>query len=186
MRAMKVDMTRRQALSAALGAAGCIAAGGFGISSAARAAGPLLQPVAGTPSAPDFSLVDLDGKTRTLAEFAGRTVIANFWATWCPPCRAEIPSMERAWQALKGDNVTMLALHVGGDADQIWTFLADMNVTFPVLIDAQGATSKAWGTIGLPTTFVVDPAGKLVLRAIGERVWDDPALLDQIRAVGKR
>ncbi|MGD9783644.1 MAG: TlpA family protein disulfide reductase [Hyphomicrobiaceae bacterium] len=144
----------------------------------------LLQPMPGTPSAPGFELSDLDGGSQSLDALAGRVLIVNFWATWCPPCRAEIPSMQRASELL-GDDAVMIGVHVGGDADQIWTFLADMAVTFPVLIDKSGAVSRAWGTIGLPTTFVVDRQGRQVLRAIGERDWADPAILDQIRALAR-
>lgn len=146
----------------------------------AVAAPMLLQQVPGQPVAPAFSLRDIDGATRTLGEFKNRVVVANFWATWCPPCRAEIPSMQRAWQKLEPLGVQMLALHVGGDADQIWAFLAEFNVTFPVLIDSAGSVSRAWETIGLPTTYVVDGAGRKALRAIGERAWDDDAIIAQI------
>lgn len=150
---------------------------------AAGAGAVPLQLVPGKPPAADFSLPDIEGRTHTLKQYAGRVVVANFWATWCPPCRAEIPSMQRAWQKLEPEGIAMLALHVGGDAEQIWAFLAEFGVTFPVLIDATGSVSKAWQTIGLPTTFVVDQEGRKALRAIGERQWDDPAVLAQIIAV---
>lgn len=143
----------------------------------------LLQKVPDAPAAPDFALPDLDGRTRTLKEFAGRIVIANFWATWCPPCRAEIPSMQRAWEKLEAEGAHVLALHVGGDPDQIWSFLAEFNVTFPILLDRSGTVSRAWQTVGLPTTYVVDVAGRKALRAIGERAWDDPTIISQILAL---
>ncbi len=145
----------------------------------------LLHPVPGRPFAPHFQLPNLEGEMRRLADFRGKIVIVNFWATWCPPCRFEIPSMQRVWNQLKDKGVMMLAVHVGGDDDKIWTFATDFNVEFPILIDKTSSVSRAWGTIGLPTTFIVDPEGRMALRAIGGREWDDPALMEAILELGK-
>ena len=146
----------------------------------------LLHPVPGSPMAKDFSLPDLDGNLHKLSDYKGKIVIVNFWATWCPPCRAEIPSMQRAWKILKNKNVVMLAVHVGGNEDKIWSFLTDFGIDFPVLIDARSHVSRAWPMMGLPTTFIIDPQGKIALRAIGGREWDDPTLLKAILALAKK
>ena len=93
--------------------------------------------------------------------------------------------MQRAWNQLKDKDVMMLALHVGGNEDKIWTFLNDFNVDFPVLIDAKSKVSKGWRMFGLPTTYIIDPGGRIVLRAIGGREWDDPGLVKQILSLRK-
>ncbi|MCP4933560.1 MAG: TlpA family protein disulfide reductase [bacterium] len=146
----------------------------------------LLHPVPGTPQAQDFELHDLDSNALKLSDFKGHIVVVNFWATWCPPCRAEIPSMQRAWTHLKKHNVVILAIHVGGNEDKIWSFLTDFGVDFPVLIDANSKVSRSWPMRGLPTTFIIDPQGKIALRAIGGREWDDPALIKTILALAKQ
>jgi hypothetical protein len=99
--------------------------------------------------------------------------------------REEIPSMERAWVKLAEGGVGMLAVHVGGDSDTTWSFLNEFNVTFPVLIDKSSNVSKAWQTIGLPTTYIADGEGRKALRAIGGRQWDHPDLLASILALRK-
>ena len=143
-------------------------------------AGQPLHPVPGTPAAPDFALADLDGREWKLSALKGKVVVVNFWATWCPPCRTEIPSMQRAWDKLKDQGVVLLAVHVGGNMDKIWTFVGDHDVRFPVLVDKDSTVANAWPMKGLPSTFVVDPQGRIVLQAIGGREWDDPGILKSL------
>jgi peroxiredoxin len=139
--------------------------------------------VADRPVAPDFALKDIDGKLRRLSENRGKVVLVNFWATWCPPCRREMPSMQRAWTHLKGENFEMYAVNVGEDEDTIFgfTFSTGVELTFPILLDRDAQIIKAWPVIALPTSFIVDPQGRIVYRAVGGREWDDPALLGKIR-----
>ncbi|VAV91546.1 hypothetical protein MNBD_ALPHA08-922 [hydrothermal vent metagenome] len=150
---------------------------------ATNANAQLLHDVKAKPAAKNFELPDLDGKNVKLSDFSGKVVVVNFWATWCPPCRKEIPSMQRAWNILKEKDVMMLAVHVGGTEDKVWTFLTDFGVEFPVLMDKSSKVSRAWPLVGLPVTFIVDPKGRIALRAIGGREWDDPKLIDQILAL---
>ncbi len=142
-----------------------------------------LHPMDNKPQAKDFELPDLDGNKVRLSDFRGKVVLVNFWATWCPPCRKEIPSMQRAWDILKTKDVMLLAIHVGGNEDQVWTFLTDFGVEFPVLLDAKSKVSRAWPMMGLPVSFVIDPKGRIALQAIGGREWDDEKLIKQILAL---
>lgn len=155
----------------------------------ASAARMPLQRIDGRPPAPDFALPDLDGNIVRFADFRGKVVLVNFWATWCPPCRDEIPSMERAWRRLKDEGVALLAVHVGGDVEKVWAFANEFNVSFPVLVDKSSKVSREWQTVGLPTTFVVDPDGRKALRAIGGREWDHAHTIEEIvglKGVGNR
>ena len=142
-----------------------------------------LTPVAGTPPAPDFDLQDPDGNPQRLADYQGRPVILNFWATWCPPCREEMPSMQRAHEAVAPEGIALVAINVGEDADTIEQFLASYPVDFPLPMDLDSRVVQSYPVKGLPTTFVLDPEGRLVYVATGGREWDAPELLDQVRAL---
>ncbi len=143
----------------------------------------LLDPIPDKPEAPGFELQGADGEIYRLADLQGRPVIVNFWATWCPPCRAEMPAMERAWERLKDQEVMLVAVNVGESAEEIKAFAEQVQVSFPLPMDTDMEVTQSWPMTGLPTTFVVDPRGRLVYRAQGERDWDDPALLDLVRAL---
>jgi thiol-disulfide isomerase/thioredoxin len=133
--------------------------------------------------APALHLDDLDGVGHDLAGLRGRLVLVNFWATWCPPCRREMPSMERLHRTLKDQGLTVLAVDLGEDAETVFAFTGQLDPapTFPMLMDPEGKTAEAWGVLGLPTSFVVDPQGRIVLRAVGGTEFDDPALIEQFR-----
>jgi thiol-disulfide isomerase/thioredoxin len=159
----------------------------FGLASAGHAAE--LPPLAHSLTkqaprpAPALKLKDLDGTGHDLAQFKGRVVLINFWATWCPPCRREMPSMERLSQALKGEAFSVLAVDVGEDADTIEVFTSQLDTlpTFPILLDTKSRTLQAWNVGGLPTTFLVDKRGRIVASAIGGREFDHPDVIRAIR-----
>ena len=142
-----------------------------------------LTPLADKPLAAEFELNDIDGRLHRLSDYRGQVVIINFWATWCPPCRAEMPSMQRAWEILKPKGIIMLGIDVGEDEDTIFTFTANYPVEFPLLMDQDSSTISDWPVRGLPTTFIVDPQGRIIYRAIGGREWDEPGLLAAIEAL---
>lgn len=134
-------------------------------------------------TAPDFSLQDLQGDTHNLARYKGKPLMVNFWASWCPSCRKEMPSLNRAWEKLRHEGIEVIAINVGEKRESIQPFIKLTGVKFPVLLDTDSRTAEAWPVRGLPMTFVLDPEGKLVFRAIGSREWDDDTLLDKIRAL---
>jgi peroxiredoxin len=142
-----------------------------------------LHPLTDKRAAPAFELYDLNNKLHKLADYRGKVVIVNFWATWCPPCRQEFPSMDKAYQELQKDGIVMLAIDVGEDGDTIFEFSADYPVTFPILMDMDASITRQYGVIGLPTTYLIDPQGQLIYQVIGTREWTEAGLLKAIRSI---
>ena len=126
--------------------------------------------------APDFTLEDMDAKKFSLKDYRGKVVLLNFWATWCPPCRREMPSMERLYQKFKDKDFAVLALNQMEDGDQVFTFTGDLGVdlSFPIVYDKDSSVSRAYGVMGLPTTYLIDKKGNVRFRAIGGREFDHP------------
>jgi peroxiredoxin len=125
--------------------------------------------------APDFSLPDLDGNVRRLVDFRGRVVLLNFWATWCPPCRTEIPLMETLYQAYKdhGFEVVAISSDVQG-AEVVQPFVTQRHLSFTTLLDTTGQATRLYGVTSLPTTYLLDREGRLVTVAIGSHDWAKP------------
>jgi len=153
------------------------------VSAAADADTDLLEPMPDKPPAPGFELQGPHGRTHSLADMRGQPVIINFWATWCPPCRAEMPAMQRGWEVVQEEGIRVVAVNVGESKDEVGAFAQQLGLDFPLPIDTDMSVSQQWPMKGLPTTFVLDPQGRIVYRAQGEREWDDPALLDRVRAL---
>jgi thiol-disulfide isomerase/thioredoxin len=124
----------------------------------------------------DFTLKDSHGKSYSLKDYRGKVIMLNFWATWCPPCRKEMPSMERLHQKLKGKDFVVLALDQKEDEDQIFAFTAEigMDLTIPILFDTDSSVSSDYGVFGLPTTYLIDKKGNMRFRAVGGRDFDHP------------
>jgi len=138
--------------------------------------------------APALKLNDMHGVAHDLSRLKGRVVLINFWATWCPPCRREMPSMERLTQQLKSEAFTVLAVNVGESVNDIELFASqlDTNLGFPILLDSRSQTLQGWKIAGLPTTFLIDKKGRVVASAIGGREFDHPDMVRAIRAVLKQ
>jgi len=175
-------MTRSRGRRLALAAALLLS---FARASPTALANDTLTPLADKPPAPEFSLVDLEGRIHRLRDYRGRVLIVNFWATWCPPCRKEMPSLDRARERLRDAGVEILAINVGEDEETVFTFTGSYPVRFPLLFDADGKVTERWPVMGLPTTFVVGPEGRLIYRAVGAREWDSPKLMDAVRQLAE-
>ncbi len=133
--------------------------------------------------APEFTLPNIDGQKIHLSDFRGKVILINFWASWCPPCVREIPSMERLYRKLKGDKFAVLALNQMEDEDQVFTFTAQLALepTFTILFDSKSQVANQYDVRGLPTTYLIDKKGRIRYRAIGGRQLDDPQVIKIIR-----
>ncbi len=125
-----------------------------------------------TVVAPDFSLRDLDGNIRPLTSFRGRVVLLSFWATWCTPCRTEMPMLEALFQAYKDLDfeVVAVASDVQG-VEVVQPFVSQLHLSFTTLLDSTGQVTRLYGVTSLPTTYLLDREGRLVTVAIGSHDW---------------
>lgn len=121
---------------------------------------------------PDFSVTDLNGKSKNIKEFRGKTVMLNFWATWCPPCRAEMPSMEKLWNKSKNKNFVIVAVSVDeSSTSKVTEFIKKNKYTFPVFHDVSGKLAEMFLIRSIPTTYIVDKSGVIVSKYLGAEDW---------------
>ncbi len=132
-----------------------------------------------------FRLTDLEGKPRSLSDYRGKVLIVNFWATWCIPCIKEMPALQRASNRLGVEDIHVIAINMGESRENVSRFQQRQSIQFPLLLDPDTQVSTAWSVLGLPTTYVVDPNGLVVIRVVGEYEWDDPDFLSRIRELKK-
>ena len=134
------------------------------------------------PSA-DFELLDMDEEKVKLSDYRGKVVLLNFWATWCPPCIREMPSMEHLHQQLDADDFEVIAVNQMEDGDQVFAFTGQLEVdpTFPILFDTSSEVSMAYGVRGLPTTYLLDKQGNIRYRAVGGREFNHPEVVKVIK-----
>lgn len=115
----------------------------------------------------DFHLESLHGEQVSLSDYKGSVVLVNFWATWCAPCRAEIPDFEAAYQAHKDDDFVVLGINVEESSRDVEAFVRELNVTYPVLLDEQGKVMNEYRGLGLPMSLLVDRDGVIQVRHMG-------------------
>ena len=127
---------------------------------------------------PAFRLPGLDGREAGLDAFRDKAVVLNFWATWCTPCTAEMPTLEALWRSHRDRGLVVLGVSVDRGAPRalIDPYVANLQLTFPILLDAEMKTAHDWRVTGLPATFLVRPGGEVAGFAIGAREWNSPAM----------
>lgn len=131
----------------------------------------------------DFTLQTTDQQTRSLSDYRGKVVFLNFWATWCGPCRAEMPSMQLLYEELQDEGFEIVAVNLGERPAPVNTFINEYGLTFPVLLDQRQTVGTQYGARSIPTTFLIDRNGDILGMAVGSREWDTPEYIELFRKV---
>lgn len=142
-----------------------------------------LQPLEERTPAPDFTLVDANGKPVSLKEFRGKVVFLNFWAAWCAPCREEMPSMQRLYQEFRGQGFEIVGVNVKDRRADALAFLRKLEITYPVVLDPEGKVGELYGAFGMPLTYLIDRRGVVLARLMGPADWHAPGARALIRAL---
>ena len=140
------------------------------------------RPVPKAVEVPDIRFIDESGEARSLSEFRGSVVLLNFWASWCPPCRAEMPSMDRLRRALEGTDFVMLPVNAGEKEETVKRFTREFDIEFPVYIDEKAAGAAGVGVSGLPTSLMIDREGRVLAAVNGSLEWDNPMIIEALGA----
>lgn len=159
------------------------------VSAFAGVSRPEVPPSAGVKVgalAPDVQLVDLNGKAVTLEQYRGKVVMLNFWATWCPPCRAEMPAMQRLNEKMEGLDFVMLAVNVEPDGEHtVPSFLKGKTYNFSILLDPGAKAQNRYGVFRFPETFLIGKDGVILNHILGAREWDDSSTVDYLTFLAK-
>jgi len=153
---------------------------GLLLAAGAQAAG--FEKRAATP-APELRAQDLAGVPKTLADYRGKVVLLNFWASWCPPCLREMPSLERLRVKMAGRPLEIVALDSAEAPEEVNAYLARMKLGFPILLDPDGSNTKRWNVFALPTTFMLDAEGRVRYVLTGPTEWDEGEALGIIESL---
>jgi len=149
----------------------------FGQSLQERARKVGLQPLKNGTEMIDFELEDIDGRVTKLSSFKGKVIFLNFWATWCPPCREEMPSMQELYSRLGDDGLEIVAVDLQEDAGSVKSFFDEHGLTFTALLDKTGRVGATYGARNIPTTYIIDRKGFVIAGTIGGREWNTPEMI---------
>ena len=144
---------------------------------------PNLQQMKDSSPTPDFTLPDPTGKKLSLKDFSGKIVMLNFWATWCVPCREEMPTMERLYQEFKNKGFVIVAVSVKDKKTDALAFIKELKLTYPVVFDPEGEVGLLYGAWGLPATYLIGPKGEGLARMWGPADWYSPGARALIQAL---
>jgi thiol-disulfide isomerase/thioredoxin len=136
-------------------------------------------------AAPDFTLLNIDGQQVSLQQYRGKVVFLNFWATWCIPCREEMPALERLHQTYQAQDLAIISIDLKEGADQVKAFFQKHSLSFPSLLDLNGTVFRDYLVAGMPTTYLIDRDGTLVARGVGGRDWTRAEALQLIQELLK-
>ena len=146
-----------------------------------------LSLIKGNWTAPELRLENMDGEIIDIKDVKGKVVIVNFWATWCPPCRREMSSLEHLYQATSDKGVEVIAVNIGEDPDTVFPFMGNLEAypSFQIVFDTEALLMDQWKVQGLPTTFIVDKEGNIIYKAVGGREFNHPKIRQTILELTK-
>ncbi len=136
------------------------------------------EPLKTGDRAPNFTLQTLSGGPISLSDFRDRVVVVNFWATWCPPCVEETPSLKRFADEIQGKGVKVIGVSVDADEAALRKFVAEAHLSFPVARDPERAVASRYGTTQFPETYIIDAGGRIANKLIGAVDWQDPRIVE--------
>jgi peroxiredoxin len=125
----------------------------------------------------DFSLRDTSGALARLSDQRGKIVLLNFWATWCPPCREEMPAIDSLWKSTKDKGFTVMGISLGEEPRTVKDFVSRHGYGFPILVDPRGELGSAFGIRSIPTTYILDKTGKAIAGKVGAAPYDSAAAI---------
>ncbi len=131
--------------------------------------------------APDFTLKDIDGRDVSLSSLRGRVVLINFWATWCPPCRSEMPSLNSLYKEYRGKGLVVLAISTDRRMSDVKDYVSKNIFEFQILLDPDMRVSRRYKVFSIPTTFLIERNGVIIKRFLGEEDWGSPEIRNEIK-----
>jgi DsbE subfamily thiol:disulfide oxidoreductase len=144
---------------------------------------PKLEEVKDHPAAPDFTLTNPAGKKVSLKDYRGKVVFLNFWASWCDPCRGEMPEMDKLYREFKAKGFEILAVNVKDKQEDALKMLKALKITYPIALDPQGEIGLLYGAWAMPSTYLIDRKGVVLARMWGPADWYSPAARNLIKTL---
>ncbi len=130
--------------------------------------------------APELAIADANNNIHNIEDYRGQILVLNFWATWCVPCRKEMPALKKAWNRLQDEGIPLLGIATKDEPDAVLEYIKKNNLEFPIPMDPDGSVASDWAVMAVPTAYVVNHEGRIAIRIIGGKDWDKPELVDSI------
>jgi thiol-disulfide isomerase/thioredoxin len=144
------------------------------------AASGLLKPYMGNLTENDLNLPDMQGKLHSLNDYKGNIVVVQFWATYCTPCRKEMPTMNKLIKKMQGKPFKIVTVNMGETRDEVADFIKQVPVDFPVLLDSDGSTVGKWKVFAAPANFILDKKGNIIFTLFGAIDWDSDDMVKKL------
>lgn len=137
-------------------------------------------------ASPDFQVTSLSGGQKARSSMKGKVVLLNFWATWCPPCKEEIPSIESLSKTMKGQAFEVFAVNLGDDAATVKSFVTERKLSFPIYLDTKSKLASSFASQGIPTTYLLDKDGKFIAGVVGSFDYSKPEFVAFLKELAQR